>query len=210
MILYLDTSSSYLYSAVYNEGSIIASISYNLGKDLSAKALSFINEMLEKNDIKLSDITKVIVVNGPGSFTGIRVGLTIAKVLAWSLGIPIIPISSLDAMALSYNGDINFVAPVIDARRDYYYATIYDKANKGFILKEQYISKEILLSTIASLPVDSVIITNDKFESDIEAINYVPDYLNIIDTYKDKEPIDVHLVDANYLKKTEAESKNDN
>ncbi len=210
MILYLDTSSSYLYSAIYDNDSIIDSISANLGKDLSSKTLIYIREMINKNNLELSNIKKIIVVNGPGSFTGIRVGLTIAKVLAWSLDIPITTISSLEAMALSYIGDINFIIPAIDARRDYYYATIYDKNNRGFILKEQYISKELLLSTIASLPMNSIIVTNDKFDSDYETTNYTPNYLNIIKTYKDKEPIEVHLIDANYLKKTEAESKNDN
>ena len=212
MILYLDTSSSFLYSAIYNNNNnnIVDSISLNLGKDLSSKALILIKELLTKNNLKISEINKIIVVNGPGSFTGIRVGLTIAKVLAWSLDIPIITISSLEAMSLSYVNDSNFIVPVIDARRDYYYATIYDRKNKGFILKEQYISKELLLSAVASLPNSPVIISNDKFDSDYELVPYTPNYKNIIDNFKDKEPTDVNFIDANYLKKTEAESKNDN
>ena len=135
MILYLDTSSSYLYSALFNDDKIIDSLNLNLSKDLSSKALSLINEMLKKNNVFFNDLKKIIVVNGPGSFTGVRVGLTISKVLAWSLDIPIITISSLEAMALSSNLKEGYVVPMIDARRNYYYSGIFDINNGCFILK---------------------------------------------------------------------------
>ena len=210
MILYLDTSSSYLYSALYKDDKIIDSLNMNLSKDLSSKALSLINDMFKKNKVFFNDLKKIIVVNGPGSFTGVRVGLTISKVLAWSLDIPIITISSLEAMALSSNLNDGYIVPMIDARRNYYYSGIFDINNKCFILKEQYINIEVLKASLASLK-DVSIISNDEINLDYNSLKYEPYYLEIIKFVKDREPIPVHLVDANYLKNTEAEEKrNDN
>lgn len=205
MIFYIDTSSSYLYSAIYKDGSIIDSIKLDLGKDLSSKALSLISELFKKNNLFFNDLTKIIAVNGPGSFTGVRVGLTISKIIAWSLKIPITTISSLEAMAFSASNEYSYVVPVIDARRKFYYGAIYDRVNKGFILKEQYISYELLTASMNSFPSNMVVVTNDEFETDHEVIPYDPNFLEIIENTKDREPIPVNLLDANYLKKTEAE-----
>lgn len=210
MILYLDTSSSYLYSALYKDEKILDSLSINLSKDLSSKALSLINEMFKKNNCFLNDLKKIIVVNGPGSFTGVRVGLTISKVLAWSLDIPIITISSLEAMALSTKLKEGYAVPMIDARRNYYYSGIFDVKNGCFILKEQYINIDVLKASFGSLK-DINIVTNDEIKLDYNIIKYEPNYEEIIKIVKDREPVSVHLVDANYLKNTEAEDKrNDN
>lgn len=207
MIFYIDTSTSFLYSALYNNDHIIDSITLNLERDLSSKSLALVNEMFNKHHLKYQDIKKIIVVNGPGSFTGIRVGVTIAKTIAWSLNIPIIAISSLTAMALSTQSD-DFIAPYIDARRGFYYASIYDPVNKSFIMNEQYISLTALTASLESLPADFAFVGNDPIDVDYEVKPYTPDYLNIIRNVKDNEPVDAHLIDANYLKKTEAEEKN--
>jgi len=207
MIFYVDTSTSFLYTALYDENQIIDSLSLNLERDLSSKALALINEMFKNNNLAFKDIKKIIVVNGPGSFTGIRVGVTIAKTIAWSLNIPIITISSLTAMALSVESD-DYVAPFIDARRGYYYASIYDPVNKSFIMNEQYVSLAALTVSLESLPADFAFVGNDSIDTDYEVKPYKPNYLNIIRNVKDREPTSVHLIDANYLKKTEAEEKN--
>ena len=133
--LYLDTSSSFLYTAIIENGTTIAEIKEKLGNNLSEYTLPRIEEMLNVKGIKPDEINKIIVVNGPGSFTGIRIGLTIAKTLAWAKNIPIVPISSLEAMALSSDGDYDYVVPAIDARRNYLYASIYDTKNSSFIIR---------------------------------------------------------------------------
>jgi tRNA threonylcarbamoyladenosine biosynthesis protein TsaB len=209
MIFYIDTSTSFLYSALYKDGKLVDSIKENLGKELSSKTLSKINEMFNKNSIHFSDISLIIAVNGPGSFTGIRVGLTIAKTMAWALNIPIVPISSLLAMAYSSKEENAFVAPVIDARRGYCYASIYDSFNKAFIMNDGYVSFDALTASLESLPGDFEFITNDEFKTEYRIEKYEPLFENIIENVKDNKPTEAHLVDANYLKKTEAEEKLD-
>ena len=78
--LYIDTSSSYLYTAIVENDTVISEIKEEYGQSLSEVALPKIVSMFEDNNLKPADIDKIIVVNGPGSFTGIRIGITIAKV----------------------------------------------------------------------------------------------------------------------------------
>ena len=200
--LYIDTSSSYLYTAIVENNTLISEIKEEYGQSLSEVALPKIVSMFEKNNLTAKDIDKIIVVNGPGSFTGIRIGITIAKVYAWSLNIPITTIYSLEAMAVSSNSE-KYHIPMINARRGYVFAAIYDKDN-NVVLKPQHIKLEDLNKHIEKLP-DYEIITNDEFEDITNISTYNPNMLKIITTFKDKETINPHSVNPEYLKLTEAE-----
>ena len=136
-ILYIDTSSNYLYSAIMQNDEVVSYVNEEYGQNLSTMALPKIVEMFDEKKLSPKDVDKIIVVNGPGSFTGIRIGITIAKVYAWSLNIPITTIYSLEAMAISSTLD-TYKVPILNARRGYVYAAIYDKDNNE-ILKPQHI-----------------------------------------------------------------------
>ncbi len=200
-ILYIDTSSSYLYTGIVADNKLLESVKENLGQDLSRVALPKIAEMFEHQALKPREIDKIIVVDGPGSFTGIRVGLTIAKVYAWSLNIPITTITSLEAMkdSCSFDGPI---VSIIDARRNYSYASIYDKDK--CILKPQHISNDELEKVLDTLA-NYVIVTNDDTSLSGKKCSYDPDILTIVNNYVEKESINPHLVNPEYLKLTEAE-----
>lgn len=201
-ILYIDTSSSYLYTAISENGKVVSEIKKEFGHSLSEEALPQIVSMFTDQNMKPEQIEKIIVVNGPGSFTGIRIGITIAKVYAWSLNIPINVISSLEAMALSSNQNTYHV-PVIDARRGYVFSAIYDQNNRQ-ILKPQYIKKVDLEHKLKEVR-DYKIITNDKVDLPGEKECYDPNLSKIINYFKDKEGQNPHAVNPEYLKLTEAE-----
>jgi len=200
--LYIDTSSSYLYTGIVSDGELIAEIKEEYGQNLSEVALPRIVSMFEENNLTANDIDKIIVVNGPGSFTGIRIGLTIAKVYAWSLNIPITTIKSLEAMAISSEKETIHV-PIINARRGFVFAAIYDKDYKE-ILKPQHIQLEHLLKKIEDYN-NYELITNDEFENLHDMTAYVPNIVKIVQFFKDKEEINPHAVNPEYLKLTEAE-----
>ncbi len=200
-ILYIDTSSSHLYTSIVENDKLISEVKEEFGQSLSEVALPRIVSMFEDNNLSPKDIDKIIVVNGPGSFTGIRIGITIAKIYAWSLNIPITTIYSLEAMAISSEKDIYHV-PILNARRGYVYTAIYDENYKE-ILKPCHILLTDLQEKLKEIS-DYEFISNDEFD-DLELNPYSPNMVKIVNYFKDKENINSHAVNPEYLKLTEAE-----
>ena len=200
-ILYIDTSSSYLYTSIVENDKLISEIKEEFGQSLSEVALPRIVSMFEDNNLSPKDIDKIIVVNGPGSFTGIRIGITIAKIYAWSLNIPITTIYSLEAMAISSPKDTYHV-PILNARRGYVYTAIYDKDYKE-VLKPCHILLTDLQEKLKDIK-GYEYISNDEFD-DLELNSYSPDMVKVVNYFKDKENINPHAVNPEYLKLTEAE-----
>ena len=201
IIFYIDTSSSTLVSGLIKDGILIGEIKETLGKDLSTNTLYLIEEMFNECSIDANDIDKIVVVNGPGSFTGIRIGITIAKTYAWALEKKITTISSLEAMSVSTKEE-KYKVPYIDARRGYVFAGIYNNNNE-VVLENQYIKFEDLQEIVKNLNSPYTFISNDKLIE--EQTEYKPDILEIVNYSKSKEEINPHAVNPIYLKKTEAE-----
>ncbi len=200
---YLDTSTSYLYAGIVSNNELLYEIKDKLDNNLSTFSLSLIEKMFDELNLSPNDIDTIVVVNGPGSFTGVRIGITIAKTWAWALNIPIIPVSSLYAMAVSCDKNI-FKVPIIDARRNYYYAAIYDKNNNA-VLSDCYIQRDKLFNYLEQLNQDYQIISSVFLEN--AAMQYNPDILKIVEYTKNWNTINPHAVNPNYLKLTEAEEK---
>ena len=197
---YIDTTSSYLYTGIVKDNKLLCERKENLGKNLSIYTVSIVNEMFDEVGLKPKDVDKIIVVNGPGSFTGIRIGVTLAKIMAWSLNIPITTITSLVAMAESIKSD-KLIVPIINARREACYGAIYDGDKE--ILKGEYLTIEKLKMILIGLNKDYIFVSNDSFPFEVK--KYDPDIINIVLKNKDKEEINPHLVNPCYLKLTEAE-----
>ena len=198
---YIDTTSNYLYIGLSKDNLLLIERKLNLAHDLSTFALDEVRKMFDEAKIKPNDVDKIIVVNGPGSFTGIRIGVTIAKVFAYLLKKDITTISSLEAMNVSCK-DKKLHVPIINARRGYVYGAIYD--GDRTILMEQYITLEKLKLILIGQKRDYVFISNDKFD-DFGCQSYDPDILKIISEFKDRGSQDPHFVNPVYLKLTEAE-----
>ena len=200
-ILYIDTSSSYLYTSIVENDKLISEIKEEFGQSLSEVALPRIVSMFEDNNLSPKDIDKIIVVNGPGSFTGIRIGITIAKIYAWSLNIPISTIYSLEAMAISSKENTCHV-PILNARRGYVYTAIYDNEYNE-VLKPCHILLTDLQDKLKDIK-EYEYISNDEFD-ELDVKNYSPDMVKVVNYFKDKESINPHAVNPEYLKLTEAE-----
>ena len=202
-VLYIDTSSDYLYSGIVVDDKLVSSIKKKYEKDLSKEALPKIIELFDEANITPKDLDKIIVVNGPGSFTGIRIGITIAKTIAWSLNINITPISGLTAMAISSNTN-TYKMPLIDARRGYVYGAIYDKDNNK-VIEDSHIELKELLDKSKDLEIKAI--TNNDLDINIKKESYDPNILKIVKYFETSDGINPHLVNPIYLKKTEAEEK---
>lgn len=199
--LFLDTSSSYLNSALIKDGKVLKELYLLLDKDMSKLALYKIKEMIAEADLMSSDIDQIIVAKGPGSYTGLRVGVTIAKIFAWGLEKELSSISSLYVLASSIT-DASYIVPVIDARRGYLFASIYDK-NYQVVLEETYISKESLLEKVSKLNGTVKFVSSIEIPA-LETTKYQPNISNMIKNMILTKENPYELI-PNYLKKTEAE-----
>lgn len=200
--LFIDTSSLYLDVAII-KNEIVYEKKIESINEHSKHAITTIEALFSEQSIKPNDISNIMVINGPGSFTGLRIGVTIAKTYAWSFNLKLIPISTLKAYALSYT-NYDYYVSVIDARRGFVYASIYN-SNYDELLKESYISIEELYTKIKELT-NYILIGN----IDIKEIKHTLPNLNInniYNYYKEEVGVNPHSLVPNYLKKVEAEEK---
>lgn len=126
--LLIDTSNQALSVALNRDGKLVAEINTNFKKTHSETLLENINKLLNIGDIKKQDIDRVIVARGPGSYTGIRIAATVAKMLAKGLNIPLYSVSSLFVLAASERIE-GPVTALIDARRESVFTATYDFKN---------------------------------------------------------------------------------
>lgn len=127
-ILGFDSSAKTASVALCDENELIAQYFQNSGLTHSRTLLPMAEDMLKNLGIELSEIDRLAVANGPGSFTGIRIGVSTVKGLAWSKDIPVCGVSTLEAAA--YNGVVlpegSLVCSVMDARRNQLYNALFE------------------------------------------------------------------------------------
>ena len=200
MYLLIDTSLKYPTVSIIENDKVLYLFHEEIDSDMSSKIMPIIDDGFKSINKKVDDIDKIFVVNGPGSFTGIRIGVTIAKTIAWALKKEIVTISSLEFMATT-KASTKYIVPTIDARRGNVFAGIYDK-NLNIIKEDKLINLEELKKSIDS---NYTIISYDLNNVNI-------DVLKIINKHKNDKGLNPHSVNPNYLKLTEAEEsrfKND-
>lgn len=200
--LFLDTSSSYLTLVILKDGKELKSLYEYLDKDMSKETLNKIKLMMDSLNLKPNDVSNIIVVTGPGSYTGLRVGVTIAKTYAWGLHKNLYSVSSLKTLATTISLENTYIVPIIDARRGYFFAGIYDEEYNE-VLKDTYIKYEDLKEKLDTLNKPYKFVTTSKVEG-IESIIYKPNIENLFKHMKFDE-VSPHTLVPNYLKKTEAE-----
>lgn len=189
--LFIDSATTNLVVAIINDGKIAYIYNNNDNHDTSSKMMPVLAEAFENVGLKPQDIDKIFAVTGPGSFTGIRVGLTVAKTMAYTLNIPIVPISSLEVMASGNGG-----TALINARRGYVFAGTYDND-----LNNVYPDSYVLMNDSLAKPY----ISYDNF--DFETIKPDIDVLKVVKKHENDEAVNPHTINPNYLKLTEAEEK---
>ncbi|MEG0592587.1 MAG: tRNA (adenosine(37)-N6)-threonylcarbamoyltransferase complex dimerization subunit type 1 TsaB [Coprobacillus sp.] len=131
--LIMDTSNQYLMVALYEDGKCLESIQELGSKKQSENAIPYLASLLEKHHKELLDIDEMIITKGPGSYTGERVAMTIAKTLSVIAPIKIKAISSLKAYA-----GMNKCVSVIDARSQKVFVGVFNEGKE--IIKEQLVS----------------------------------------------------------------------
>jgi tRNA threonylcarbamoyl adenosine modification protein YeaZ len=132
MIVAIDSSTETASLALAQDNKVLAETSWRCGQNHSVELLPRLNQLLEEAKLSLRDTSVVIVAKGPGSFNGLRVGLSTAKGLAFSLGVPIIGISSLETEAYGHAQSGLPICPIFNAGRGEIAIALYQKTNSGW------------------------------------------------------------------------------
>ena len=198
--LLVDTSTSKLLIYIVENNSVLFSFNEKLDKTLSSRFMLIIENAFKQTNISPKEIDKIFVSIGPGSFTGIRIGMTFAKIYSLLLKKDLIPISTLELFASSLNEGECYA--LIDARRGYVYSGFYN-SNLDTVIKEKYVLLDDLLKDVCQ---KCKIYSYDSF-SNINVIEPKINVLKVINKHINDIPINPHSLKPLYLKNTEAEDK---
>lgn len=125
----IDTANTPLSVAIVKDGIVLAEMNSSMAVNHSLRAMSTIEELFTTVQLQPKDVDAIAVSEGPGSYTGVRIGVTIAKTLAWTLKKPLTGVSSLKALAANAYYFDGFICPIVDARRNNVYAGLYEYQN---------------------------------------------------------------------------------
>lgn len=220
-ILAIDTSNSTMGVALIDGQRVLGEYISNVKKNHSIRLMPAVEQLCKHCDIKPNEIEKVVVAKGPGSYTGIRIGVTVAKTLAWTLQIPLVGISSLEALAANVKNEDKYIVPIFDARRGQVYTGLYEVNNGTLqnVKEDRIIMLEDWLVALQSLQKKVIFIGNDvalhmeKIKDILEEKVLVafptlhnprPSELAFLGA--DKESEDVHAFVPNYIRLAEAEA----
>jgi len=151
MIVAIDSSTDTASLALAKEGRMLAEASWRCGQNHSVELLPRLARLLDEAKVSLKDASCIIVAKGPGSFNGLRVGLSTAKGLAFSLGVPIIGISSLEMEAYHHAESGLPICPIFNAGRGEIATARYQKrTNQWRQLEAEHITTIDALSDAIS------------------------------------------------------------
>ena len=139
-ILSIDTSSNLCSVALLEDNKIIEELMINNDKTHSQNLMPLIQNLFIKSNIGLPDINLIACNKGPGSFTGIRIGIATAKAISEVAKIPVIGISSLDCLAYNVSCASGVICSIIDANNNQVYCAIFDN---NYNLISKYIADDI-------------------------------------------------------------------
>lgn len=215
----IDTSNSPLAIALIEDNTVLIEETSNLKINHSLTAMPAIEEMMKKAKVLPADLTHIAVAEGPGSYTGVRIGLTIAKTLAWSLKIPLHLISSLQVLAANEQGFDGLVCPIMDARRGTAFVGLYEGIGleavladqhsdvKEFLLKTKELNRPVLFTGIDATLHEALIMEVFGEAAHFSRIqNRLPRATNLIMLAQKSVQSDVHHAVPEYRRITEAEA----
>lgn len=214
--LFIDTSTQVLILILQGENEIIDYIFDITKNNHSEKLMPAIKRLLEKNNILINSISAIYVTEGPGSYTGVRIGVTVAKTLAYSLDIPLYKISTLKVISSPYFKDETYILPLIDARRNNVFSCLYKvEGNKLVsVIDEKLYDFNELLRLVKKETDNSVLVVGfdcDKFkhiDKQFEFINsFVEDFSfdNVLNVLNFQLVEDIHTFVPSYKRLPEAE-----
>lgn len=219
-ILAIDTSNQTLTVAVCEEKNIIGQYTITVKRNHSLTLMPAITQLVKDVGLTPNDFDRIVVAQGPGSYTGLRIGVTTAKTLAYTLKKELVGVSSLKALAANCVEVKGLIIPVFDARRNNVYAGAYEYVEGVLkaVIADQHIAMEEWLEQLKEF--DHLYFVGEdveKFRLQIESILpnaeicdisqwQIPNGATLAELGRLAQPeVDIHHFLPNYLKRVEAE-----
>ena len=203
-LLAFDTSSKALSVAILEDETLLAETTLTIKKNHSMTLMPTIDFLMQQIDLKPKDLDRIVVAEGPGSYTGLRIAVATAKTLAHTLKIDLVGVSSL--LALVPEDLEGLVVPIMDARRNNVYAGFYQ--GDQLVAPEGHFPFEEVLERVATSEQVTFVGEVTAFEGQIQAHTFsetLPDAVKIGRLGLKQAPASLHDFVPNYLKRVEAE-----
>ncbi|WP_027339453.1 tRNA (adenosine(37)-N6)-threonylcarbamoyltransferase complex dimerization subunit type 1 TsaB [Halonatronum saccharophilum] len=185
LILSIDSSTSSGSVSLVSKEGIVGEMLLNLKRTHSQRLMPQLITLIESCGYKVKDLDGIGATLGPGSFTGIRIGLTTAKTLAQSLEIPIVGVSNLEAIAYSLRYSSAYLCPMIDARRERVFTALYKGGENLELQREEAIMElDDLLEVLKEIKSkiyfigEGANLYQEKISSKINEANFVSSTFN--------------------------------
>lgn len=152
-ILAIDSSGLVASVAIIVDERMVAEYTVDYKKTHSQTLLPMLDEIVKMIDFNIDELDAIAVAAGPGSFTGLRIGSSTAKGLAFALHKPIISVPTVDGLAYNLFGTSKLICPIMDAKRNQVYTGLYEFTNQGFqiISNQKAVSIDDIIEEIIAL-----------------------------------------------------------
>lgn len=221
-ILAFDSSNQPLSVAIIENENLLTEQTINIKRNHSTQLMPAIEEALKQADVTMAKIDRIAVASGPGSYTGLRIAVTIAKSLAWAKDIDLVGISSLKVLAAnSYERDEHQIVPLFDARRENIYTGLYMRNEKGQLVQkapDTHVSAELWAEYLAEQAGTFELVGQDapafietfkeKLGNRVHLANpaqHIPSANALAQLAQNEKPTPIHAFVPTYLKLAEAE-----
>lgn len=188
IVLSIDSATEAASCAVLEDNKLLSEITFNFKKQHSVILMPLVDNLLKNLQLDLKDIDGFVVSKGPGSFTGLRIGMSMIKGLSQGTKKPFVSVSSLDALAYNMAYTSGIICPIIDALRDNVYTALYSFKDSNLVKDMDYniihIDELINLLKERQQPVcfigDAVPKFKDKLFESLEKVSFAPSHLNLV------------------------------
>jgi len=221
IVLGIETSSTCGSVAVVQDRKVLGELFFNTGRKHSTKIVPSITNLLSTVELNKADLEGIAVTSGPGSYTSLRIGISIAKGLAYSLDIPLIGISTLQCVAFNSIISPHLICSLIDARKGELYSALfrYNTGELERMSEDQIVSIDYLCSTIDEKTVligDGLYLYKSTFVDRINGlVLFAPEHLCYgrasscailgIDNFKKAKRDEVNTLVPKYIRQADAE-----
>lgn len=219
--LAIDTSNQTLAVAVTDDGTLIGQIQTTVNKNHSTTLMPAIDFLMNSIQLTPKDLDQIVVAQGPGSYTGLRIGVTTAKTLAATLSLPLVGVSSLKIVAANIRDSHRVIVPLFNARRNNVYAGVYRWQGETLctLLPDQHIAITDLVSLLKDFSNiqfvgQDVLSFADILQEQIPQASVIqdplwchPNAVRLAELAEQEEIVNPNTFVPTYLKRVEAEEK---